>query len=428
MTPETQPSAHLSSELWPRWGLVAASATLMAISSGVWYAASVFFVALIQEFKSDYASTAGVISVFIVFYGLWGILAGSLLDHFGPRRVILAGGIILPLALISSGSITALWQLYLTHGVLTPLGLSLMSYVPVSVLMTRTFRRQRGLALGIASAGVGIGISVVVPLTQYLIDRAGWRMAYVGLAAIAAGVILPVGLLALREGSRPPSTIASSPGTSADGVQRGAAGREWTLAAALRSREFWLVTAAFAFLNCPIQLVLTHHVAHLVEAGHAKLLVAGVVGLVGLVSIPGKIWWGYLADRWWPEWIYAVGCAPIIAGILVLQGIGPSSSLWSLYAYALLMGVGYAVAPAMTPIMCGIFFAGPHFGVIFGCLNLLYHAGGAAGVWAAGYVHDLTGDYRLSFSASMISAAATVLLVWLAAPRRFRPPRETTVR
>jgi MFS family permease len=420
MTPDTQPSAHPLSEVRSRWGLVAASATLMAISSGVWYAASVFFVALIQEFKSDYASTAGVFSVFIVFYGVWGILVGSLLDRFGPRRVIVAGGIVLPLALISSGSIAALWQLYLTHGILTPLGLSLMSYVPVSVLMTRTFRRQRGLALGIASAGVGVGISVIVPLTQFFIDHAGWRMAYFGLAAIAAGVVLPIGLLALREDACFAPQAAGSAGAAADAVPRGNGAREWTLAAALRSREFWLVTAAFACLNCPNQLVLTHHVAHLVESGQAKLLVAGIVGLLGLISIPGKIWWGYLSDRWWPEWIYVVGCACVMAGILVLLGIGPASPLWSVYAYALLMGVGYSVAPAMTPIMCGIFFGGPHFGVIFGCLNMLYHAGGAAGVWVAGYVHDLTGNYRWSFSASVVSVATTVLLVWLAAPRRLR--------
>lgn len=423
MTPDTIPLPHPSSELRARWGLVAASATLMATSSGVWYAASVFFVALIQEFNSDYASTAGVISVFIVFYGLWGILAGSLLDRFGPRRVILAGGIVLPLALISSGFITALWQLYLTHGVLTPLGLSLMSYVPVSVLVTRTFSAQRGLALGMASAGVGIGISVVVPLTQFLIDRVGWRLAYVGLAAIAAGVVLPIGLLALRADGRSPAQLPRGARTAADSVAREIAGREWTLAAAVRSRQFWLVTAAFALLNCPIQLVLTHHVAHLVEVGHSKLLVAGIVGLVGLVSISGKIWWGYLADRWLPEWIYAVGCAFVVAGILVLLGVGPASPLWSLYAYALLMGVGYSVSPAMTPIMCGIFFGGPHFGVIFGCLNILYHTGGAAGVWLAGYAHDLTGNYRLSFAGSAVSATLAVVLVWLAAPRRLRVPR-----
>ena len=422
MTFDTHAPPRPPSEFRGRWGLLAASATLMAISSGVWYAASVFFVALVQQFKSDYASTAGVFSLFTVLYGFWGILTGSLLDRFGPRRVIVAGGIILPLALTSSGSVTALSQLYLTHGVLTPLGLSLMSYVPVSVLMTRSFHAQRGLALGIASAGVGIGISVIVPLTQFLIDSAGWRAAYFGLAAIAAGVVLPVGLFGLREAGRSFSQAAGPRSTTSAGVQPASAAREWTLAAALRSREFWLVTAAFTCLNSPVQLVLTHHVAHLVETGLPKLLVAGIVGLIGVISIPGKIWWGYLADRWWPEWIYSAGCACVVAGVLILLGIGPASPLWSLYVYALLMGVGYAVSPAMTPIMCGLFFGGPHFGVIFGCLNMLYHAGGAAGIWLAGYAHDLTDTYRLPFAAAMVSASATVLLVWLAAPRRLRVP------
>jgi MFS family permease len=420
MTPTVGSSSRQSGELRARAGLVAASATLMAISSGIWYAASVFFVALIQEFKSDYASTAGVFSLFIVFYGLWGILTGVLLDRFGPRRVVLAGGVVLPLALIASGSITALPHLYLTHGVLTPLGLSLMSYVPVSVLVTRSFRVQRGLALGIASAGVGIGITAIVPLTQFLIDQAGWRVAYFGLAAIAAGVVLPVGLFALRDESRPPLHGAESLPAATPAGQPATAGREWTLGAALCSREFWIVTAAFTCLNSPIQLVLTHHVAHLVETGLPKLLVAGIVGSIGVVSIPGKILWGYLADRWWPEWIYLMGCSCVVAGIAVLLGVGPASPLWGLYVYAALMGVGYSVSPAMTPIMCGLFFGGPHFGVIFGCLNMLYHAGGASGVWLAGYAHDLTGSYRLPFSLSMASAAATVGLVWLAAPRRLR--------
>jgi MFS family permease len=416
-------SGDRSTELRARWGLVAASATLMAISSGVWYSASVFFVALIQDFKSGYAFTAGVFAVFTVLYGLWGILTGSLLDRFGPRRVILAGGIVLPLALISSGLVSNVAQLYLTHGVLTPLGLSLMSYVPVSFLLTRNFRAQRGLALGTASAGVGVGISVGVPLTQFLIDRVGWRLAYVGLAAIATGVIFPVALLALREhGGTPWRGVRLQP-AAAPALQAESDELEWTLATALRSREFWIVTAAFTCLNSPNQLVLTHHVAHIVEAGQSKLLVVAIVGLIGLISIPGKIMWGYLADRWWPEWIYLAGCSCVVAGLVILLGLDPGSALWNLYLYAVLMGVGYAVSPAMTPIMCGLYFGGPHFGVIFGSLNMLYHAGGAAGVWLAGYAHDLTGNYRLPFSVSIASAATTILLVWLAAPRRRQPPR-----
>jgi MFS family permease len=393
----------------------------MAISSGIWYSASVFFVALIEEFGWDYASTAGIFSIFTVLYGVWSIPVGFLVDRFGPRRVVLAGDLLLVIALAANGSAGSLWHLNVTHGVLASLGLCATSSIPVYLVLTRQFCERRGLALGIASAGVGIGILVIVPLTQVFIEWWGWRVAYLGLAAIAAAVILPIGFFALDErGIESPAEgrrrmVPSLP----DGAQR--SGREWTLGSAFCSREFWLLTAAFVFLNAPTHLVLTHHVAHLIEAGQPKMLVAGIVGLVGLFSIPGKIAWGYLSDRWWTEVIYLAGAVGTAVAILFLLMIGPTSPTAILYGYAILMGFSYAVAAAMTPILAGRFFAGRHFGVILGALNTFYQGAGAASIWLAGYAHDVTGSYRVSFLASILSAVVAVACVWLAAPRRFSP-------
>lgn len=416
-------SSPLSSGFWERWGLVAACSGLMTISSGVWYTASVFFVALIKEFGWDYASTASIFSLFTVLYGAWGILVGHLVDRFGARRVVLAGGLLLPVAMAANAAAHDQWHLYVTHGVLAALGLSATGYVPVSLVLTRRIQKDRGLALGIASAGVGVGILVLVPLTQLFIDYWGWRTAYIILAAISAAVVLPIGFLALSDGKvASPLEEEEPPFGTAPFSQDSPATRDWTLASALCSREFWFVTAAFVLLNGPTQLILTHHVAYLVEAGHSKMLVAGIVGLVGLFSIPGKIGWGFLSDRWWSETIYVTGGACVVGAILTLLAVGPTSSVWSLYGYAVLMGLGYAVSPAMTPILSGRFFGGRHFGIILGTLNTFYQAAGAAGIWLAGYAHDLTGTYRLPLVGSIASAGLAVVCVWLAAPRRFPAP------
>lgn len=389
------------------------------MSSGVFYTASVFFVALIKEFGWDYASTASIFSLFTVLYGAWGILIGHFVDRFGPRCVVLAGGLLLPLALMGSGSAHTVWHLYITYGILSALGLAATSYVPVSLVLTRRFRDQRGLAFGIASAGVGIGILVFVPLAQVFINLWGWRVAYRATALVVSLVVLPVGFFALSERRIALTPEEAEPQVAAPAFAEGVgAPRDWTLASALCSREFWLVTATYIFLNGPVAMLLTHHVAHLVQVGQSAMLVAGVVGLVGLFSIPGKIGWGFLSDRLWLELIYLAGSVCVAAASLTLLAIGPASSVWSLYGYAILIGFGYAVSASMNPILSGRFFMGRHFGVILGTLNTFYQGGAGVSIWLAGYAHDVTGSYRLPLLSAIVSTCLAAGCVWLAAPRR----------
>ena len=402
-----------------RWGVVIACAALMAMSSGAFYTASVFFVAIIKEFGWNYASTASIFSLFTVLYGAWGILIGHLVDRFGPRSVVLGGGLLLSLALLSNGSAYAVWHLYVTHSLLTSLGLAATSYVPVSLVLTRRFQKERGLAFGIASAGVGIGILSLVPLTQALISLWGWRVAYRGLAVIASLVILPVGFFALRDESGELPTDEGRWMPAAPALERDACvSEEPTLLSAFLSREFWLVAGTYVFLNGPIALVQTHQVAHLAEMGQPEMFVAGIVGLVGLVSIPGKIGWGFLSDRVWLELIYLAGSVCVGSAVGILLQIGPASSVWLLYGYAGFIGLGYAVAATMNPILSGRFFEGRHFGVILGTLNTFYQGGAAVAIWLAGYAHDVAGSYRSAFLGAIGSVCLAAACAWLAAPRR----------
>jgi MFS family permease len=304
----------------------------MSTSSGVWYTGSVFFVAFVKEFGWDYASTASIFSLFTVLYGVSSILVGHLVDRFGPRRIVLVGGVVLPLALIGSGSAQALWHLYLTHGVLSAFGLAATSYVPVSIILLHRYPAQRGLAYGVASAGVGIGILLFVPLAQVLMDLWGWRVAYRTVAILVSLVILSVGTFVLRAGR---TGLGPDAGEATDGVvaftRDADPSKELNVAAALASREFWLVTGTYVFLNGPTQMMLTHHVAYLVEAGQSRILAAGIVGLVGLLSVPAKIGWGVLSDIVWLEWIYVGAGISLVGAVSALLAIGPASEVWLLW-------------------------------------------------------------------------------------------------
>src|SRR5207244_9800682 len=66
---------------------------------------------------------------------------------------------------------------------------------------------------------------------------------------------------------------------------------------ALRTTAFWALF--FAYLCTPLAVfsVVTHSVAFAVDHGFARLFVAGIFGLTGLLSVAGRILFGVAADR-----------------------------------------------------------------------------------------------------------------------------------
>src|SRR5689334_6591959 len=64
--------------------------------------------------------------------------------------------------------------------------------VPAVGAVQRWFVRRRGLASGLAVSGIGVGTLVMPPLASFLIDRLGWRTAYLVLGGLA--VVVGVGM------------------------------------------------------------------------------------------------------------------------------------------------------------------------------------------------------------------------------------------
>jgi MFS family permease len=132
--------------------------------------------------------------------------------------------------------------------------------------------------------------------------------------------------------------------------------------------------------------------------------------------------WGFLSDRWPLEWTYTAGIASLVAGMAGLLSVGPGSPGWVLHASAVCIGIGYAVSPALTPVLTVRFFPGRDFGAVFGTLAMMHNTGGALGVWLAGYAHDVTGSYRLPLFAAIVCGLMAATAIWLLAPRRAKLP------
>jgi len=394
----------MSSYTFRRYGLVGLAFTHIGVTRGLIATFSVFYVAFIEAFGWSRAATAGALSLLIVTEGLSLPLAGSFTDRFGPRRALLLGGIILALGLGFTATVSSLWQLYFWVGLVTALGLGLIGMVPHIAILSREFPQRRGTALGLAFAGGGVGIAILVPLSQALISRWGWPTAYLALAVSTAVLVIPPVLLFFP--AAPEKSAVAAP-------DRTEKTEDWTVAQALRSGVFWLLFGSRVLASMGNQLIVTHQIAYAVDVGFSKLFAASVFGLMGICSIFGRIFFGYLADRIKREaaftWVQAVS----VLGIVALLLLKDDSLSLLLYAYAVFYGLGQGSRALVLSAISADIFSGKSFGAILGYFTLSIGIGGAVGSWLGGFIFDTTGSYTSAFVIAALCCLVSVIAVWV---------------
>jgi len=393
-----------------RWIVVGAVWVTLAISSGLYFSFPIFFVALLDEFGWSRGATAAAFSISSIVQGVLSPVVGTLVDRLGPRRVMLAGAGVLAVGCMLSSRIDSLWSLYLSVGVVAAAGACAVSWVPTGALIARWYPEGRGSAMGVAFSGMGAGVLTVGPLAQWLIAGSGWRAAYLVLGLGTLVVLLPLVWLGVHDGpAGPASARGTAPGTLKWGAEIGDA---------LRTRAFWALF--FAYLCTPLAVfsVVTHQVAFAVDHGFPRLFVASIFGLTGLLSVVGRIGFGIAADRIGRATSATISYGCTAVGTLCLLGLEVWPHVAALYAYAIFFGLGFgARGPIITAMASQLFPA--RFGAIYGFLSVGNGIGGGVAPWFAGFVHDVTGSYRIAFLVAVGFCAVGAACFWLA-----RPPRD----
>ena len=418
----------------------------LAVAYGLFFSFSVFFVPLIAEFRWSRGLTAGAMSMSAIVQGLCAPLAGVVADRFGPRPVIVGGVVMLAGAAMLASTIQAPWHLYLYTGVLSAVGLVAVGWVPTSLLLSRWFHANRGRMAGIAFSGMGFGVLVIGPVTQWLIAISTWRTATLILGLASLILLLPLVLWGIRDpvvtdatsdaravgNGRVSDPAEVSAGGEAGAVQprranavlseRGSTGPaspatrrpDATVADALRMRAFWALFAAYFFTPLAVFPVATHAVAFTVDHGYPAMWAASAFGAMGLMSTVGRVAFGFAADRFGGAPTATLSYACTAGGTAALLALELVPGAGWLVVFAALFGLGFGARGPIITAMASEWFGGRRFGVIYGILNLGNGVAGAIGPWFGGFVHDVTGSYRVAFLAAIVFSACGAGCFWLA--------------
>ena len=390
-----------------RYGLVALAFLHIGVGRGLHGTFGVFFVAMLDTFGWSRAITAGAISLAIIFEGACLPFAGGLIDRIGGRKTLIGGGLVLAAGLSLASTISSIWQFYFWIGIVSAAGIALIGMVPHVAIISREFPQRRGTALGIAWSGGGVGIVLLVPATQLMISNWGWSAAYVGLAVITAMLVIPpVPLLLPASTSAAPKEVPT-PNVQAEKQLE----TDWTVKRALTNPAFWLLFIARTLASMGNQIIVTHQIAHAIDVGYAKVFAASIFGLMGVISIGGRILFGYLADVMKREVVFTWVQIISALGILALLGMHDTSMPWLLYLYAVCYGLGQGSRALVLSAISADIFHGKHFGAIFGYFTFSIGLGGAAGAWLGGFLFDITRSYAVSFWASLACLVISVFIV-----------------
>jgi MFS family permease len=351
-------------------------------------------------------------------------VVGWAVDKYGARLLVIIGAVVAGGAFCLMPLIKSLMGFYLIYGILLSAGMSAMLYLPAWTVIAKWFRRRLSLALAILSVGAGFGGIICAPLAAHMIGRFGWRSAFVIMGIFIWALVLPLafvikerpedmGLAPDGDPALPAGIQVSDPAGISAPETNGSA--DYTLKEALTSSPFWFLALAFFFQGLAHATVTVHTVPALTDAGIAPERAAISIGLLTLVSIVGRLSFGYLGDLFNKRYLFMISYSMMGCGMLVLMSAKTMGMVW---LFLFLFGVGFGGNIPLMPAIRAEYFGRKALGKIQGFMNPVMMLAGATGPILAGHVFDTTGSYRQAFLVIGLLTFLAAVVIFFARPGR----------
>jgi len=384
--------------------LAAMSVVYFLITATTFSSLGVVLPAMISELHWSWGGAGTGFSLLGVAAGVTATLPATMIRRFGVRTTLVAGSLAMGAAFASLALAHGL-PLYFLGCVLMGLGFALLATVPGTYLLTRLYANP-SFAFGLYFTVGGLG-GVAGPILYLWVAaisqdwRAYWLVSLllVLLAGLLSAVLVDVKTDLHRE--------AADKSTGSD---------DWTVKAALRTRQFAVLAAAysiFLFVGITVNAV---SVAHLMNHGITAAVAGGMMSAEALINAGARLAGGVLVRWIGAKILLLLSLAMLIIGLLALSA---AHDMPLMLIYAVGIGVGYGLTFfASTILLLDYFGRAPNL-ELFAIVNLISVVG-SGGPAFAGFVADHTGSFVPAFTI----LEGLVLLV-LIAVAFMRPPQRS---
>lgn len=387
-----------------RWIILTASIVSMIAVANFQYGWTLFVQPLQNHLKVSQALVQVTFTVFVLLETWLVPFEGWLVDKFGPKLLVMIGGILAGLGWIGSGRAESLTPLYLSYAV-AGIGAGIVYGTCVGIAL-KWFPDHRGLAAGLTAAGFGAGAAATVAPIAKMIGSAGYQATFIRWG-IAQGIVVLIAavFLAAPPAGWMPKTWRTK---GSEEVKKRQSPVDFQSGEMVATPHFWLMYFMMMMVGTG-GLMATAQLAPMAVSYHVDKTEIVIFGLAlgqaltfalqadRLLNGLCRPFWGWISDHIGREntMTLAFGLEAIAKFALISFASRP-------LAFVLLTAFtffGWGEIFSLFPALCGDFFGRKHATENYG---FLYTSKGTAAVFipigsalAAGRAFDFRADILL---------------------------------
>jgi sugar phosphate permease len=368
--------------------------TLFALVGIMFYGLPFFYDFWVRDFGWSRARVTSGNAFGKIIVGLFGFMAGWIIDRFGLRKLMLIGIFMSGISVIALSMMTSLWQFYLIY-IFIGLGYMCGGPLPIQVLISRWFDKKRGKVMGIAYVGIGIGGMLVPQMAKWLNLHFGWHKAIVILGVLMILIAIPIAWF-----------VKENPD---NGTKKKITEPEMLLAPIFKSRSFYLLAigsmCSVAAVSGTIQNL---KLFFSFDLKYSQQLSANVLSLILLSSTGGRLLVGWLADKLPKKFVMILISGIVIFSILLLFF---ASSRSIIYLFAIIFGIGLGGDYMIIPLMAAELFGIRVMGRIMGIILTIDGFADALAPMLVGWLRDRLGNYANAFTVLIFLALIGIIAI-----------------
>lgn len=392
-----------------RW-IVLMACCLINLCLGSIYAWSVFASAMAEHFTSMFGKEVTSADLAIVYTiansvgPITMISGGWFNDKFGPKRVILAGGIMFGAGLILSGFANSIPFLIVSYGLINGLGLG-MTYGCTISTAVKFFPDKRGLIGGISTAVYGMSSVIISPIITVIVEKFDVTKAFKGIGLVFLILITVCSIFIERcpeqfmpEGFQPPKAVA----------KKGAVDKNWK--EMLRSPVFYIMIFLLTCGAFSGMMIISQASAMAQNmAGMSVIAASTAVSVLSLFNASGRIAAGYISDKIGRINTLFGACMLSIVGLFLLYQTN-AGGVTTFYIGISVVGICFGAFMGVFPGFTADQFGAKNNSVNYGIMFIGFALAGYFGPSMMRQVLHTTGTYQRAFLIAVGLSVAGIIL------------------